>query len=271
MAWIGKVTGGILGYAAARLVGAVIGVVLGHQFDRGMSRDRPRQGRRSGTGAGAGPAADRQRVLFETTFLLMGRLAKLDGRVSEAEIGAAREVMRHMRLNERQVRLAIDLFTAGKQADYPIDEQVERFRRYCADDRYLVRMFLEALLDFVVVRGDLTGTEREFLDGIASRVGVDRLEFAGIEALLRARRGFMGGSPGASRESGLDLAYRALGIEPGASDEEVKKAYRRLMNEHHPDKLVARGLPETMLEKAKERTSEILAAYETIKAHRGLK
>jgi DnaJ like chaperone protein len=269
MAWIGKITGGILGYAAARLIGAVIGVVLGHQFDRGMAREPSRQGRRSGSRGGA--SVDRQRLLFESTFLVMGRLAKLDGRVSEAEIDAAREVMRHMRLNERQVRLAIDLFTAGKQPDYPIDEQIERFRRHCGDERHLLRTLIEALLDFVVARGGLTSAERDFLDTIAARLGVDRLELAGIEALLRARRGFMGGSAAQSRDTGLDGAYRALGIEHDATDEEVKKAYRRLMNEHHPDKIIARGLPETMLEKAKERTSEILAAYETIKDHRGLK
>jgi DnaJ like chaperone protein len=265
MAWIGKVAGGLLGYAAARLPGAVIGVILGHQFDRGMSSG-------AGKGGTAAPAPDRQRVFFDTTFLVMGRLAKLDGRVSEVEIGAARDVMRRMRLNERQTRRAMELFTRGKQAGASIDEQVERFRRDCAAERQLVRLFLEIQLDLALVKGALSPMEREFLARIAARLGVDRLELAAVEAMLRARRGFGGGHASASQaEPALDLAYRALGIAPEASDAEVKTAYRRLMNEHHPDKQISRGLPESMLEVAKERTREILAAYETIKQHRGFK
>jgi DnaJ like chaperone protein len=69
----------------------------------------------------------------------------------------------------------------------------------------------------------------------------------------------------------LAAAYRVLGVEPGAPDKAVKDAYRRLVNEHHPDKQAARGLPESMREVAKERTREILAAYELVRAERGLK
>jgi DnaJ like chaperone protein len=163
----------------------------------------------------------------------------------------------------------MELFTAGKQPDYPLDAQLERFLRYCGEERQLVRLFLEIQVELALGKGMVSAAEREFLAGIAARLGVERLELTAIEALLRARRGFPGG--GAIRESAVDKAYRVLGVEAAASDDEVKKAYRRLMNEHHPDKQLARGLPEAMLEMAKERTSEILAAYETIKEHRGLK
>jgi len=76
---------------------------------------------------------------------------------------------------------------------------------------------------------------------------------------------------GARAEAELGEAYRALGVEPDASDKEVKTAYRRLMNQHHPDKLVSRGLPDSMLESAKERTREIRAAYELIRERRGIR
>ncbi|HET7131017.1 MAG TPA: DnaJ domain-containing protein, partial [Gammaproteobacteria bacterium] len=69
----------------------------------------------------------------------------------------------------------------------------------------------------------------------------------------------------------IDEAYRALGVAASASNEEVKTAYRRLMNRHHPDKLVARGLPESMIGVAEQKTHEIRAAYEKIKAKRGFK
>ena len=66
-------------------------------------------------------------------------------------------------------------------------------------------------------------------------------------------------------------AYGVLGVAPTASDRDVKTAYRRLMNQHHPDKQAARGLPDSMMEIAKERTSEIRAAYEVVKSHRGFR
>ncbi len=265
MAWIGKVAGGLLGYAAARWPGAVIGVMLGHQFDRGM-------GGASAPRAPPGPAAaERQRVFFETTFLVMGHLAKVDGRVSEAEIGAARTVMQRMRLDERQARLAMELFNTGKQADFPVDQQVERLRRHCGRQPELLRSFLEIQLDLVLVTGSVSTAERELLGRIADSLGVNRLVLGHLEALMRARRSYGPAQAAMARDEALAKAYAVLGVEPDASDRDVKTAYRRLMNQHHPDKQAARGLPESMLEIAKERTGEILAAYDTIKDARGLK
>jgi DnaJ like chaperone protein len=265
MAWIGKVVGGVIGFAVAKFPGALVGAILGHQFDRGMVRGPVRTRRRSAS------AAERQHVFFETTFLVMGHLAKTDGRVSEAEIGAAREVMRRMRLDENRTRLAMQLFNAGKQPDFSVDAQVERLRRYCASHPQLLRTFLEIQLDLALAKGTMQPAERELLTRIAAAVGVSRIELAHLEALLRARRRLSEKPAGAARETALENAYRVLGVEPTASDGDVKTAYRRLMNQHHPDKQVARGLPDAMLEIAKERTSEIRAAYEAVKAHRGMR
>lgn len=270
MAWIGKVAGALLGYLATRsIIGAAVGAVLGHQFDRGMggSRKRTRSRRRRQPDL----SVDRQRLFFETTFLVMGHLAKVDGRVSETEIGAAREVMRRMRLGERETRAAMDLFSAGKRSEFPAEEQIRRLRRYCGGYPELLRTFLELQVDLALTKGTISPAERELLARIADALGFGAIELVRIEALLRARRRF-GESPAEpSAESALDKAYRVLGVEPDSSDADVKTAYRRLMNQHHPDKQVARGLPDSMLELAKERTSEIRAAYEAIRGHRGFR
>ena len=98
------------------------------------------------------------------------------------------------------------------------------------------------------------------------------MELAQLEAVLRAQRHFRSEAPHRGRQGAvLGDAYKALGVEPEATDKEVKTAYRRLMNQHHPDKLVAKGMPESMLEVAKERTREINAAYDLIKERRGIK
>lgn len=264
MNWYGKVGGGVLGLIVGGPIGAAIGAFIGHQFDRGLE-----------LGAGGGGQfgnAERQQVFFEATFRVMGALAKADGRVSEQEIQAARSVMHQMQLRPEDVRRAIELFTEGKQPAANIDREVQRFREVCGAQAQLVRTFLEVQFEIVLAKGSVTAAERAMLWRVAEVLGVGRVELAQLEAVLRAQRHFRqeaSGRPASAQ--GLDDAYKALGIGSDASDKEVKTAYRRLMNQHHPDKLVAKGMPESMLEVAKERTREIRAAYEVIKERRGIK
>ena len=263
--WFGKVGGGLRGFIAGGYVGAAIGALLGHQFDRGLA------GQRLGPAAGGLSDADRQRVFFETTFLVMGRLAKADGRVSEEEIQAARAVMHRMRLRPEAVRQAIALFTRGKRSGFDMDNQVRELRRAVGHQPDLVRAFLEIQMELGLSKGSMTARERELLWRIAGGLGVSRVELAQLEAVLHAQRSFRGRRSRTGGDEELAQAYKALSVEPGVSDRDLKLAYRRLMNQHHPDKLAARGLPDSMLEVAKEKTSEISKAYDVIKARRGLK
>jgi DnaJ like chaperone protein len=265
--WYGKIGGGVLGLlvTGGNLFGAVIGAFIGHQFDRGLTLGDI-------AGGGEFSHAERQRIFFETTFRVMGALAKVDGRVSEQEIQAARGVMHQMQLRPEDVRSAIDLFTEGKQLGAGLDAQVQRFRSACGGQPHLVRTFLEVQFEVALAKGSVTAAERDLLWRVANVLGVSRVELAQLEAVLRAQRHFRREAPERpQRGIALDDAYKALGVEPDASDKEVKTAYRRLMNQHHPDKLVAKGMPESMLEVAKERTREIRAAYELIRERRGIK
>jgi DnaJ like chaperone protein len=262
MAYTGKLLGALLGFLAARLPGALVGLLLGHQFDRGFTRSGGTRRRRSSLSA-----AQRQQVFFETTFLVIGHVAKADGRVSEVDIAAARQIMQRMRLGPDDARLAIDLFTRGKQPGFPLEEQLARFARACAREPELQRLFLEIQLEFVLADGAITTTEREVLSRVAEAVGVGRIELLRLEARVRARSQAAGPDPQAE----LDKAYEVLGVPAAASDREVKVAYRRLMNEHHPDKQAARGLPPALVEMAEERTREIRAAYDLVRERRGMR
>lgn len=266
MSWVGKIGGALAGLivSGGHPLGALLGGVLGHQFDRGLEKG-------SGPFTGGATSAERQQVFFETTFMVMGRLAKVDGRVSEEEIQAARTVMHRMQLRPEEVRRAIDLFNAGKRADADIEEQVGRLARACGRQPELIRAFLEIQMDMALGKGRIAPAERQLLWRVAQQLGVGRVELAHLEAVLRAQRSFGQYQTGQARENDLDQAYKALGLDSDASDHQVKTAYRRLMNQHHPDKLVAKGLPDSMLEVAKERTREIRTAYERIKEHRGIK
>ena len=270
MSWAGKAVGAALGFVVSggNIIGAALGAFVGHQFDRGLSLgDRPGpQGP-----AGQFSAAECQQIFFETTFLVMGHVAKADGRVTEEEIRAARGIMHRMQLRPEEVRRAIELFTEGKQPTANVEPRVRRLRQACGHQPELMQAFLEVQLEIALSHGSISAEERSVLWRIADLLGVGRVALAQLEALLRAQRSFGQGAAAQPRESELSAAYQALGIESTATDKEIKTAYRRLMNQHHPDKLVAKGLPDSMMEVAKERTREIRAAYEVIKEHRGIK
>ncbi len=258
--WIGKTVGGVLGFLIGGPIGGLIGIAAGHQFDQGMGS------RRSGQWSSAGAAA-KQRAFFETTFEVMGHIAKADGRVSEQEIRAARGVMQRMQLTPELTRQAIRHFTAGKDPAYPLAERIAAMRSTLGQRRDLARAFMEIQVEAAVTGGRLRPQDRQLLWRVAKLLDIGRVELAQIEALIRAQRYGPNQAP-IDNEAALAAAYNALGVEPGATDKEIKTAYRRLMNQHHPDKLVARGLPESMMNVAKEKTREINAAYDLIKARR---
>jgi len=192
---------------------------------------------------------------------LMGHIAKADGKVTREEISAAEAIMAHMQLNAVQRKAAIRLFNAGKQADFRLDEVIEQFRRECHGRRNLERVFIEIQITTAQADGHLHAAERRILQDIGNRLGFSAAE---IDQLLAAGRH----PPGTATRQTLTTAYQVLGVSAQASDAEVKKAYRRLMNQHHPDKLIARGLPEEMIQLATEKTQQIKAAYEQVKASR---
>jgi DnaJ like chaperone protein len=107
---------------------------------------------------------------------------------------------------------------------------------------------------------------------MCSVLGISAMEFAALEAMLRMHAGRAGPGPSSGPPTDrLADAYQALGVRAEATDAEVRLAYRRLMSQNHPDKLVANGLPQSMIEAAHERTRQILEAYEVIRKHRGTK
>lgn len=262
MVWIGKAVGGMVGFALGGPMGSALGVLLGHQFDRGAGE--------LSTGGGVRFGSERiQQLFFETTFAVMGHIAKADGRVSESEIRAARRIMHGMNLSPAQVKTAIDQYTAGKSANYPVAERLGKLSDHLRKRTDLVRAFVEIQMQALIAAGPIEKAKREVLWRVARDLGVGRVELAQIEALVRAQQYRV--ESGGKETVSMEQAYRVLGLDPEVSDKEVKTAYRRLMNQHHPDKLVARGLPESMTGVAEEKTHEIRAAYERIKTQRAFK
>lgn len=265
MAWIGKFFGALIGLLVTRNIwGAVMGAILGHLFDESAG---------TGSASGGAPYASISQVFFRTTFELMGHVAKSDGRVSEAEIDAARRLMQELRLGPAEIAAAIDCFRVGKSPNYGADASVETLRQACGMRPDLLRAFMDLQLRAALAGNGLSLPARAILTRVAERLGISGLEFAHMEAASRARQ--QGRGPGAggraSASQPLAEAYAELEVPAGSSDKEITKAYRRQMSRHHPDKLVANGLPESMAQVAKEKTQRIQEAYEDIRAARGMR
>jgi DnaJ like chaperone protein len=178
--------------------------------------------------------------------------------------------MNEFNLNPAQVRAAIECFTAGKDPGFDLDQDLAMLRQACAGRPDLLHIFLEIQVRAAIAGNDLGGPVSALLVRVADHLGISRIELAHIEAVLRIRRGSFTREP--TRDAGQQLteAYRILETPAAASDEDIVKAYRRQLSRHHPDKLKANGLPDSMIEHAKERTQQIIEAYELIRERRRL-
>lgn len=255
--WWGKIILGVLGLAKGGLTGLVIGLVSGHMLDRFLgalfNRGRYRE------------------IFFDALFACLGHVNKADGRVTEAEIAAVERFMHSLQLSPEERQAAIRRFNVGKAADFDLEGELREFARFTASQRDLRQMFMEILLEGAATDGEIAAPEQQVLLRVARTLNIPTMIF---EAMINAFRATHGG--GAYRRPGratlsLAQAYASLGLQESASDAEVKKAYRKLVAQYHPDRLVSQRLPEEVMEKARNRVLEVNAAYDRIKQARGFK
>ncbi len=257
----GKLIGGFLGFLLLNLIGLIIGVWIGHRFDRGLNQNFDQI-------FGHADPAETQRIFFTSTFAVMGHIAKADGVVSKQEIATAEQVMAQLGLDEYKRQEAIAAFGQGKSQDFDLNSSLQSLIQHCVRKPSLIQMFLEIQILAATADGDVSPSEREILYQIGQAFRISPAHLDRLVEMVKAQQSFHQGGSGASRnQSGptLEQAYKVLGLDMSASNPEVKKAYRKLMSQHHPDKLVAKGMPEEMVKVATEKSQEIQSAYEMIK------
>jgi DnaJ like chaperone protein len=276
MIWQGKALGALIGVVTAGPVGALFGTFIGHLFDVQAESGLPGQlnggAPNDDLGDGIGASAmGVQEAFFRATFQVMGHIAKADGRVSEHEIRAARAIMSEFQLGEREVQFAIDLFTQGKAREFPLEPTLLRLRRMCSDRPDVVRMFIQIQLQTALWSGTFSSAARQVMARVAASMGVSAYEVVQMEALLRMQQSSRQPPEARPKVDKISQAYEVLGVTHESTDAEVTKAYRRLMNQNHPDKLVARGLPESMMKVAEEKTRQVRTAYEVLREARAMR
>jgi DnaJ like chaperone protein len=250
MAWWGTFIGGTLGFVFGGPIGAMIGAALGGNLDRGI---------KIGDHAGMGNQERVQAAFFTTTFSVMGHVAKADGHVSAQEISTAKNIMAQMQLSAQQRKAAIKFFDQGKSDDFPLEDILRQFKKECHRRRNLIQMFIEIQIATALADGKVDANEKRVLYTIGEVLGFARGQ---IDHLFNIASN---AEASVSDHLTLSQAHKILGISKGSSEAEIKKAYRRLMSQHHPDKLVAKGLPDEMIALATEKTQEIRKAYDLIK------
>lgn len=259
----GKVLGFLFGIMLTRhIIGGLIGLWIGHRFDKGAGGDFNAFNRSK--------EESRQAAFFYCTFSTMGYMAKANGRVSEKEIAFATAYMNKLGLQAELRQQAQEAFREGKKADFPLEERLKKFKKACAGRYDLILLFLEIQIQVAYADGDIEPAERKALHTIAGVFGLSKKELDKLLEMISAGANFnqQSGQRHANSELQLENAYKVLGVKPSDSDQQIKKAHRKLMAQHHPDKLVAKGLPPEMMTIAKQKAQDIQAAYELIKKNR---
>ena len=290
MQYIGKIVGFILGYQIFHsFFGPLLGAFLGQLADKKIYE----LGSVSSSVFGSG--LTRQSIFTQTTFAVLGHIAKAKGRVTEDDIHLARQLMARLKLDETAQKQAQKAFSLGKESSFPLRLVIQEFREACGQRVDLLRFFVEVQMQAALQDGELDANEQQILFTIAETMGSSRFQFEQMIAMVMAAQQFRSGgfqdgfhqsdyqqqSEGgyysgqnqsySNSAPSIDAAYKVLGVSADDDQNTVKRAYRKLMNEHHPDKLAAKGLPDEMMELAKEKAQQIQAAYDLICKSKGWK
>ncbi|MBI5751217.1 MAG: co-chaperone DjlA [Hydrogenophilales bacterium] len=253
-----RLIGALIGFYFYGILGAFLGYIVGNIVDRISAY---------GVG-GVNPlsSAKRQTVFLETVFILMGKLAKADGHISQDEVTYVEQFMQKLGMSAAHRQQGIALFKRGAVPGLEIESVIKKFLSVCGHTHDLKQMLLVYLIVMALSDGRIDSSEERLLIDIARDLGYDQAAFQHMLEMVLNQSHFAGGQ--ASSATALEDAYKALGVTKESTDQEVKRAYRKLISQYHPDKLIGQGLPEDMIAVATEQAKEVQLAYDLISKSR---
>lgn len=293
MHWIGKIFGLIFGLILYGPTGGLLGIFIGHMFDSKFKLSYARAHPFSFFGT----LNKTKKLYFYTLFACIGHISKADGRVSDTEITVTREIMRRLKLNQEQTATAMDAFRAGKDPNFNIHFYLRQLKEQTHGDKNILNTFIEYQIQAAYADGELSDQEMHILTSIAYTLGINKKEFHNILKKFQARYEFQQQFENNkyyhkskrqynqrgnynqyeqnygqnNQQISLKNAYSLLNAKETDDAVSVKRAYRKQMNQFHPDKLAAKGLPDDLMKSATEKTQNIKEAYEIIKKSKGWK
>lgn len=267
---LGMLVGGATGFILGGPIAGMAGAVAGHVFDRYRANERRDRRRRRGWSAydakrqGSKPIFDdpteTRRIAFATAIIVLAaKLAKADGVVSRDEIDAFK---RRFMISDHEVGGVAQIYDQAKKSAEGFEPYARQIAALFGRDPILLEELLIGLFDVARADGDLRSGEIEFLREVGKIFGFDQAKFDQIRATVSATR---------QPEKTADDPYKVLGLTRAVSDIELKKAYRQLVRELHPDQLIAKGLPKEFISRANNRLATVNTAYDQIVKQRGLK
>jgi DnaJ like chaperone protein len=246
----GKIIGGVAGFALGGPLGALLGAIAGHAADRRIEQTEPAAEDQQSLDDRSGT----RQIAFTMAVIVLGaKMAKADGVVSRAEVAAFKEVFQ---VPPHELKNVARLFDQARQDPAGFEPYAKQIARMFRKDHPVLEELLDGLFHIAKADGVVHEAEMTFLKRVAGIFGLDEADFA------RLREGHLG----------PDKAdpYTILGTTRMASNEEIKAAWRKLVRDTHPDKLMAQGLPREFIELANEKLATINAAYDKISKERGI-
>ncbi len=263
MGWIGKVIGGAVGWAIGGPLGLIAGVAFGNLFDRAdqFTTDRGTQSEPFGPGAGGYTREQQsQMVFFVGAFSMLARIATIDGRLVVEEQRKVEEFIdQDLKLDMQSRSAALRVFHAALSGGGTFEQFAVQFQQNFSHEPALLELMIDIFYRIAAADGQINAAEEQLIEQAAR---IFRISDALLDSI---RHRYRGGAGSSSR------AYAVLGLEKDATVDEIKKAYRKLSIEFHPDTVASKGLPEEFTKFATEKFRAIQEAYDALKTERNIK
>ena len=251
MGWMGKLVGGTIGFALGGPLGAIFGAAFGHAFDTGAELDTTSNRQRLSA------VEQHQLTFFVAAFSMLAKLSQADGRVTKEEIDSIEGFMENdLRLNAESRHAAVNIFRTALNAPGTFEDFAHQFYEQFRHQPQMLELMIDILLRVGVSDGSLAQGEESL---ILAAVNIFRFSHSRFEQMK------------SQYIQTTDRAYAVLGCSPDDANDQLKRCYRQRVQEYHPDKIAAKGLPDEFTRFAQDKFREIQEAWEQIKAARKIK
>ena len=247
MGWFGKMTFGTMGLLFGGPLGAIIGLSLGHHLV-------DKKAEYSQSGAVPPKSEQAQAAYFVCIFSILGKIAKADGVVTNDELKVVDDFINGMNISETEKQFAKQVFNEAKNSNYSVEDFASQFYQINRGQPAVLHSFLDVLFRVAAADKVLHPAEEDALKKVKDIFQINDKQFSDIKSIYF---------------TDVDRYYKLLSCSVDSSNDEIKKSYKKLVRDFHPDTIVSKGLPEEFTEFAASRFREIQEAYEKVRKERG--